>query len=81
MKPARELPLRAADHGELVFDLAQAVEHAAQLLLAQLHVHRPLRRRRRRRGGAGLRSIVGVGLRLGLGLGLGVGVGLGVGLG
>ena len=45
MKPAtgaRELPLRAADHGELVFDLAQAVEHAAQLLLAQLYVHRPL---------------------------------------
>ena len=63
MKPARELPLRAADHGELVFDLAQAVEHAAQLLLAQLHVHRPLRRRR------GLGSIAGLGLGLGSGIG------------
>ena len=63
MKPARELPLRAADHGELVFDLAQAVEHAAQLLLAQLQVHRPLRRRR------GLGSIAGLGLGLGSGIG------------
>ena len=64
MKPAtgaRELPLRAADHGELVFDLAQAVEHAAQLLLAQLYVHRPLLVIR-------VRVRVRLGLRLGLGL-------------
>ena len=32
-------PSRPANHGELVFDLTQAVEHAIQLLLAQLHMH------------------------------------------
>ena len=67
MKPARELPLRAADHGELVFDLAQPVEHAAQLLLAQLHVHRPL--------------LVGVRVRVRLGFGFGFGFGIGFGFG